>query len=73
MKHIAYILISDGIGGAENIVLQTLHYFKNKDNFFLVLNNEIANDFKGVLPDEKILNIGDIYIHKKYSLYPFFQ
>jgi glycosyltransferase involved in cell wall biosynthesis len=66
MKKIAYCLISDGMGGAENIVLQTLEFLKNDNRFFLIVNNELANNFKNVLPPERILNIGDIYIHKKY-------
>lgn len=67
MKKIVYCLISDGMGGAENIVLQTLRYFKNNDNFYLIINNEIENNFREILPLDRILNIGDVYLHKKYK------
>jgi glycosyltransferase involved in cell wall biosynthesis len=66
MKRIAYCLISDGMGGAENIVLQTLGFLKNDNRFFLIVNNELVDNFNDVLPPDRILNIGDIYIHKKY-------
>lgn len=67
MKKVAYCLFSDGLGGAENIVLQTLRHLKNNDNFYLIVNNEIAYHFKDVIPVDRLLNIGDIYLHKKYK------
>lgn len=69
MKKVAYCLFSDGLGGAENIVLQTLRYFKDNQQFYLIVNNEIAHHFSKVLTIERIINIGDIYLHKKYKVF----
>ena len=63
MNKVAYFIISDGVGGAEQIVWQTLNSFRNEDNFFLVTNNEMYGYFRELLPAERLLNIGDIYLH----------
>jgi len=67
MKKIAYCLISDGMGGAENIVHQTLKHFNDNKSFYLIVNNEIAHHFYEIISPERILNIGDIYLHRKYK------
>ncbi|MDO9000949.1 MAG: glycosyltransferase [Bacteroidota bacterium] len=74
MNRVAYYIISDGIGGAEQVVLQTLKSFENNHNFFIIINNEIFNQFKNVVPENKILNLGDVYIHtkKKYRCVRYF-
>lgn len=70
MNKVAYYIISDGIGGAEQVVWQTLKSFENNPDLFLIINNEIYDYYKNSLPENRILNIGDVYVHtkKKYRL-----
>ena len=74
MEKIAIYIISDGIGGAEQVVWQSLYGFKNYDNFYLITNNEIASYYAELLPDSRIFNIGNIFLHrnKKYKLIRYF-
>lgn len=65
MNKVAYYIISDGIGGAEQVVWQTLRSFENNPDLFLIINNEIYDYYKNSLPENRILNIGDVYIHNK--------
>lgn len=65
MNKVAYYIISDGIGGAEQVVWQTLKSFENNPNLYLILNNEIFSYYKNTISAERILNIGDVYIHTK--------
>jgi glycosyltransferase involved in cell wall biosynthesis len=74
LNKVAYYIISDGIGGAEQVVWQTLRSFETNPNLFLILNNEIYDYYKNSLPENRILNIGDVYIHtkRKYRLIRYF-
>lgn len=63
MKSIALYLISDGFGGAEQVVWQTINGLKDQINIYLIVNNEVACYYKNLLPPDQILNIGDIYLH----------
>lgn len=69
MKKVAFYIISDGIGGAEQVVWQTLMQLRGKVDLFLIVNNEIAEYYENVIEKERILNIGDIYLHlnRKYK------
>src|SRR5271157_4135706 len=70
MGKIALYIISDGIGGAEQVVWQALNGLRSYDSFYLITNNEIVSYYANLLPDSKTLNIGNVYIHrnKKYKL-----
>lgn len=70
MNKVAYYIVSDGYGGAENVVWQTLKSFKNKSDFYLIINNEISGNFKEIIPEERTLNIGSIYIHTQNKYKP---
>ena len=70
MNKVAYYIISDGIGGAEQVVWQTLRSFENNPDLFLIINNEIFDYYKNILPINRILNIGDVYIHTKKKYRP---
>lgn len=63
MKRIAIYVISDGIGGAEQVVWQTLDSLREFDSLYLITNNEMLKYFKALLPAERILNIGNVYVH----------
>jgi glycosyltransferase involved in cell wall biosynthesis len=65
LNKVAYYIISDGIGGAEQVVWQTLRSFETNPDLYLILNNEIYDYYKNSLPENRILNIGDVYIHTK--------
>ena len=65
MNNVAIYLISDGIGGAEQVVWQTISGFRNNSSIYLILNNEIASFYANLLPDSRFLNIGDIFLHSK--------
>jgi glycosyltransferase involved in cell wall biosynthesis len=61
---IALFIISDGIGGAEQVVWQLINGFREKERFYLIVNNEIAEYFSKLLSADHILNIGNVYVHK---------
>ena len=65
MKRVAIYLISDGMGGAEQVVWQTIKSFRHSESIFLIVNNEIAPFYNHFLPENRILNIGDIFLHSK--------
>src|ERR1035437_7103239 len=85
MRRVAIYLISDGMGGAEQVVWQTIKGLSNYESIYLIVNNEITSYFTNILPDNNVLNIGDVYLHSKktfrvvrfllnnryYSLIPF--
>lgn len=63
MKKVALYIISDGIGGAEQVVWQTLKQLRGKAEVFLIVNNEIAWYYEKVIDKERIMNIGFVYPH----------
>lgn len=63
MRKVALYIISDGIGGAEQVVWQTLKQLRDKSDLFLIVNNEIAKYYENVIDKEHILKIGSIYPH----------
>jgi glycosyltransferase involved in cell wall biosynthesis len=73
LKKVAVYLISDGMGGAEQVVWQTINELKVHDSIYLITNNEIAPYFVNLLPPDRILNIGNIFHHyeKKYRIIRF--
>lgn len=68
MKRVVIFLISDGIGGAEQVVWQTIHGLGKYESIYLAVNNEIAAFYANLLPDYRILNIGDIFLHTRKKL-----
>jgi glycosyltransferase involved in cell wall biosynthesis len=73
MKRVAIYLISDGIGGAEQVVWQTIIGLSDYNSIFLIVNNEIALFYANLLPERKLLNIGNIFLHtsKKHKFIRF--
>ena len=73
MRRVALYLISDGMGGAEQVVWQTINSFSKCESIFLIVNNEIASFYNLLLPDTRVLNIGDIFLHsnKRYRFIRF--
>lgn len=67
MNKVAIYIISDGIGGAEQLVMQTIKSLKDQLGIFLIVNNEISNFYSGLLDGYKILNVGGIYLHRNPS------
>lgn len=65
MNRVAIYLISDGMGGAERVVWETIYGLSKYDSIFLIVNNEIASFYANLLPDSRFLNIGDIFLHSK--------
>ena len=67
MKRVAIYLISDGIGGAEQVVWEIINGLGKSNSIYLIINNEIIFFYSGLLPADKILNIGDVFLntHKK--------
>lgn len=64
MDKVAVYIISDGIGGAEQVVWQLLHDMQQRGlDMYLVVNDEIADYYKGCLPAEKLCQIGAVYLH----------
>jgi glycosyltransferase involved in cell wall biosynthesis len=63
VNRVAVYIISDGIGGAEQVVWQTINGLKDQPGIFLIVNNEIADYYDAVLNAQNILNIGSIYPH----------
>ena len=73
------------MGGAEQVVWQTIKGLSKYESIYLIVNNEITSYFTNILPDSNVLNIGDVYLHSKktfrvvrfllnnryYSLIPF--
>jgi glycosyltransferase involved in cell wall biosynthesis len=86
LNRVAIYLISDGMGGAEQVVWQTIYGLRKCGSIYLIVNQEIASFYTDLLPEFKILNIGNIYVHLKnkskvlkvllnnryYSLIPWF-
>lgn len=72
MKKVALYVISDGIGGAELVIWQTLNSFRGNSDIYLIINNEIASYYSELLPKENILNIGYIYFNSRFKLIRFF-
>jgi glycosyltransferase involved in cell wall biosynthesis len=74
LKRVAIYLISDGIGGAEQVVWQTIHGLSGDDSIYLIVNNEIASFYRNLMPDARFFNIGDIFLHskKKYRFIRYF-
>jgi len=74
MRKVAVYLISDGMGGAEQVVWQSIFGFKESNSIYLIVNNEIASFYADLLPECRFLNIGDIYLHskKKFRTFRFF-
>lgn len=61
-KTICFYIISDGVGGAENVVLNMIRYFPEKDvNIILIVNDELFSFFHHELPLIKILNLGKVF------------
>jgi glycosyltransferase involved in cell wall biosynthesis len=73
MNKVAIYLISDGIGGAEQVVRETIKGLSGYNSIFLIVNNEIASFYANLLPDSRCLNIGDIFLHsnKKFRIIRF--
>jgi glycosyltransferase involved in cell wall biosynthesis len=65
LKRTAVYIISDGIGGAEQVVRQIIAGLGEKESLFLIVNNEIAHHYNGLIPDERILNIGEVFLYAK--------
>jgi glycosyltransferase involved in cell wall biosynthesis len=61
------------MGGAEQVVWQTIKGLSKYDSIYLIVNNEIASYYASIIPDSRVLNIGDIFIHskKKYRVVRF--
>lgn len=72
MKRVAIFLISDGIGGAEQVVWQTINGLGHNGSIYLIVNNEIAGFYENLLPDSRVLNIGDVFLQSK-SKYRFIR
>ena len=66
-------MISDGMGGAERVVWETINGLGKYDSIFLIVNNEISSFYGNLLPDNRFLNIGDIFLHsnKKFRIIRF--
>lgn len=74
MRKVAIYIVSDGVGGAEQVVWHSLSYLKNSNvTLFLITNDEMISHYSNVIENKNILNIGAIYIHrtKKYRLIRF--
>lgn len=63
MNKVAVYIISDGIGGAEQVVWQTINGLRDQAGIFLIVNNEIADYYSNLLEGQSFLNIGNIYPH----------
>lgn len=64
--HIGQMIISNEIGGAENIVLNlTKMLIKNEIKTTMILNNELYPFFKDIC-DLNIINIGDVYKYRPF-------
>lgn len=63
MNKIAIYLISDGMGGAEQVVWQSIYGLSKYASIYLIVNNEIVSYYSDLLPHDRIFNIGDIYLH----------
>jgi glycosyltransferase involved in cell wall biosynthesis len=70
VNKVAVYIISDGIGGAEQVVWQTINALKSYPEIFLIVNNEIAEYYSELLDSKKFLNIGNIYLHRNPALRP---
>jgi glycosyltransferase involved in cell wall biosynthesis len=68
VNRVVILLISDGIGGAEQVVWQTIHGLSKYESIYLAVNNEIASFYADLLPNSRILNIGDIFLHTRKKL-----
>jgi glycosyltransferase involved in cell wall biosynthesis len=61
-KNISFIIFSNGMGGAEQVVLQLIKNIdKTKFNVFLIINQEMIVYFKDFLDERNLLNIGNLY------------
>jgi glycosyltransferase involved in cell wall biosynthesis len=65
MNKIAVYLISDGMGGAEQVVWEIAKGFSKSDSFYLIVNNEIAAYYQYLLPENRFFNIGNVYFQAK--------
>lgn len=62
MKTVCFLVISDGIGGAEHVVEKIVSRLDSqKFRAILVLNSEIAPYFRRQVPAAQILDVGRIY------------
>ncbi len=62
MKTICFFVISDGIGGAENVVLKLISGIdRRKFNPICIVNDEIAGQFSPLQLGIPVLNIGRLY------------
>lgn len=60
--NIAFMIFSDGMGGAEQVVLQLINNIdQTKYNVFLVTNNEMIKHFDRYIKNENLCNIGSLY------------
>jgi glycosyltransferase involved in cell wall biosynthesis len=59
---IAFCIISNGLGGAEKVLLELLNGI-NKDRFevFLIVNEEVLGYYESNLCTEKIFSLGNVY------------
>jgi glycosyltransferase involved in cell wall biosynthesis len=61
-KTICFYIISDGIGGAENVVLNMIRHFQKEGvSIILILNDELFQFFHNEFPLIKILNLGKVF------------
>jgi len=61
-KNLSFILFSNGMGGAEQVVMQLIkHIDHTKFNVYLITNTEMLTYFNGLLDQENIFNIGSLY------------
>lgn len=61
-KNISFIIFSNGMGGAEQVVLQLIKNIdKTKFNVFLITNQEMIVYFKDFWDERNLLNIGNLY------------
>lgn len=67
--NLCYILISTGMGGAEQVVIKMIENIDHsKFNIYLITNNEMKIYFKGKVDEKNILNIGNMYNFSRNNL-----
>jgi glycosyltransferase involved in cell wall biosynthesis len=65
MNKIAIVIFSDGFGGAEKVVWQTINYLKSQIDIYLIINNEIISYYSELLEERKILNVGYAFDYRE--------
>jgi len=61
--NIALIIFSNGLGGAEQVVINLIKKFDDsKFNIYLITNDEMLIYFENIIDQQKIYSIGSLYV-----------